>query len=258
MSEISLLAEYGKVAIQGILGISAMVSIILAWLNYRKSNQIKELEEERDYLKKSIHKVTSKVDPESDRKLLSQAPKGVQIMGINSLGSLHHCREEIIEFLNTQKGSLQIMLLDPSSDAFRERVFQENDRCMRLLSEWSASISILKDIQLHANGSIELRLRSAAPDRSLFIVDALDGVSDKTKMVINYYPKESNTRGYSGAQFMAEAVMERDRDSIFKNVDFFLNCWNDAIPISLEAAINLANQEECGREIERVNMQERR
>jgi hypothetical protein len=74
----------------------------------------------------------------------------------------------------------------------------------------------------------------------LFIVDALDGLDDRSKMLINYYPEEAGTRGYSGAQFLAEFVMERDRDSMFKNIEYFVRCWERATPTSLEAALALA------------------
>ena len=206
-----LIAEYGKLFVDVVLAIS---TITLGILNYKKNNKIRALEDEKEYLKREIHKVTSKVDPESDRKLLMQAERSVQIMGINSLGPLHHCREEIIEFLVDRKRILQILLLDPRSDIFTMREQREKDLSQRILSEWRASLSILKDIQVHAHGQIELKLRSDSPDRSLFIVDAVDGLTDRTKMLVNYYPEEPATRGYSGAQFLAEFVMERDRDSI--------------------------------------------
>lgn len=243
MSDTSNPTEYGKLIIDGILGI---FTIIFGWLTYSKSNKIKALEEEKEYLKKKIHKVTSKVDPESDRKLLVQANNSVQIMGINSLGPLHHCREEIIEFLSTRKGTLQVVLLDPGCDAFCERETLEKDHCMRLLTEWRASICILRDIHSQAGESplIELRLRTDRPDRSLFIIDAVGDMTDKTKMLINYYPNEVGTRGYSGGQFLAEFVMERDRDSIFKNIKFFQDCWDLSKPISLEKAIKLVSEVE--------------
>ena len=219
MSGENLIATYGKLFIDVALAIS---TITLGILNYKKNNKIRTLEDDKEYLKKEIHKVTSKVDPESDRKLLLQAERSVQIMGINSLGPLHHCREEMIEFLVGRKGILQILLLDPRSEIFVMREQREKDISQRLLSEWRASLSILKDIQMHTHGQIELKLRSDSPDRSLFIVDAVDSLNDRTKMLVNYYPEEPAKRGYSGAQFLAEYVMERDRDSIFKNNDYFL------------------------------------
>lgn len=237
MADKPSLIQYGRFIVEGILAFS---TITLGVLGYKQNNKVKRLDEEKEYLKKEIHKVSSKVDPESDRKLLMQASQSVQIMGINSLGPLHHCREEIIEFLADRKGALYIILLDPRSEAFAQRQRREKDLSERLQSEWRASVTILKDIWLHTDGKIELRIRTETPDRSLFIVDALDGLTDRSKMLINYYPGEEGTRGYSGAQFLSEFVMERDRDSMFKNVECFVRCWERAMPISLDAAVELA------------------
>lgn len=238
MTDEPSIIQYGRFIVEGILAIS---TITLGSLSYKQNNKVKGLEEEKEYLKKEIHKVSSKVDPESDRKLLVQANQSVQIMGINSLGPLHHCREEIIEFLTDRKGTLYIILLDPRSDAFVQRQRREGDISQRFLSEWRASVSILRDIWLHTDGLVELRIRTDTPDRSLFIVDALNGLTDRSKMLINYYPEEAGARGYSGAQFLAEFVMERDRDSLFKNVECFVRCWERAMPISLDAAVELTS-----------------
>lgn len=238
MPDESSIIQYGKFMLDGILAIS---TVTLGILGYRQSSRIKALDEEKEYLKKEIHKMSSRVDPESDRKLLVQARESVQIIGINSLGPLHHCREDIIEFLRARHGTLLAILLDPRCEAFAQRQRLEEDFSQRLLSEWRASVSILQDIWLHTHGRIELRFRSDAPDRSLFIVDALGGLTDRSKMLINYYPNEVGTRGYSGAQFMAEFVMERDRDSMFKNIAYFERVWQRAVPIALDLAIELAS-----------------
>jgi len=238
MADEPSLIQYGRFIVEGMLAIS---TITLGILGYWQNSKVKSLEEDKEYLKKEIHKISGKVDPESDRKLLVQAAVSVQIMGINSLGPLHHCREEIIEFLADRKGTLHIILLNPRSDTFVLRQKREEDFSQRLLSEWRASVSILKDICLHTDGVVELRLRTDTPDRSLFIVDALDGLGDRSKMLINYYPEEAGTRGYSGAQFLAKFVMERDRDSMFKNVEYFARCWERAMPVSLDAAIEFAS-----------------
>jgi len=240
----NLITEYGKLLVDVVL---AIATITFGISTYKKASKIRALEDEKEYLKRKIHKVSSKVDPESDRKLLMKAERSVQIMGINSLGPLHHCREEMIEFLVGRKGILQIVLLDPQSDIFAMREQREKDLSKRLLSEWRASLSILKDIQINTQGKIELKLRSDPPDRSLFIVDAIDDLTDRTKMLVNYYPEEPATRGYSGAQFLAEFLMERDRDSIFKNNDYFLLFWNKSQTVAVDAAIELGVQQELTR-----------
>lgn len=219
--------EFIELILAGVFGASTMV---LGFLTYRRNNQVKKLEEETEYLKKEIHRSTSKVDPESDRRLIEGAESSVQILGINSLAPLHHCREEIIEFLKDRNGAVQILLLDPRSSVFKEREKQEQDGSHRLFTEWKASLTILKDIQ-HQSGSdngIEIRLRSDPPDRSLLIVDASGEPGNHSKMLINYYPKEHGARGYEGGQFLSEFVLERDRDSFFKNKRDFEERWGRA------------------------------
>ncbi len=215
---------------------------LFAVLNYRRGNRIADLEQERELLRRKVHKISSKINPESDRNLLLRAEESLQIIGINSLGPLHHCREEIIDFLVKRDGYLQLILLDPASEAFADRERQEEDSCRRLLSEWQASLCILKDIRVHATERIELRLRTDWPDRSLFIVDSGKALTDRSKILINYYPEAPGMRGYSGAQFLAEFVMERDRDSVFKNREYFLQCWQRAGRIDIDAAIDLGRR----------------
>ncbi len=59
-------------------------------------------------------------------------------------------------------------------------------------------------------------------------------------MLINYYPREPGMRGYSGAQFLAEFVMERDKDSMFQNKDYFAAAWAKAAPTRIDTALDLA------------------
>ncbi len=231
----SLIIGYAELIIAASLAAS---TIVLGYLNYIRGSKLKKLEDENEHLKAEIHKESGKVNPESDRLLLNEAEKSVQIMGINALGPLHHCMEEIITCLS-QKIVMQVLLLDPSSVAFRERERKEGDSSNRLASEWMASITILKDIQGRSAQAIELRVRAEQPDRSLFIIDAIGGSSDRTEMLINYYPDQPGMRGYSGAQFLAKYVMERDRDSILKNIEFFKQSWKQAKPISIDEALDL-------------------
>jgi hypothetical protein len=82
-----------------IAGVTSLTTIIFGWLTYKRSNKIKKLEEEKDYLRKRIHRTTSKLNPETHRLLIKEAKRSVQIFGINALGPIYHCREEIIDFL---------------------------------------------------------------------------------------------------------------------------------------------------------------
>ncbi len=228
-----LLVNYGQLVIAGALAVS---TIVLGILNYNRNTRINALEAKVQYLKRRIHRVSSKVDPEADRKLVLEATKSIQILGINSLGPIHHCREEIIGFLRDKEGLLRVVLLNPTSDAFKHREQKEQDQAGRLRSEWLASVSILKDILRHSNGKIVLRLRSDPPDRALLIIDSEDSLSEQSRMLINYYPDEPGMRGYSGSQYLAEFTMERDRDSMFKNAEFYARVWANAQELNLHEA----------------------
>jgi len=217
-----------------ISALTAFSTVYLGVLTYRRSNEIRDLKEKNEHLKKAVHKITSKVDPESDRKLMLEAKSTIQIMGINSLGPIHHCREELIKFLDHHHASLDMILLDIRDDVFKRRENHEADTSSRLASEWKATISILKDISNKSNGTISIRLRKNEPSRSLLIIDSKDSLNEKSKMLINYYPDGQSMRGYEGVQFLSEFVMERDRDSIYKNIEYYNESWMESSSISLE------------------------
>lgn len=217
--------------------IASMASILagyLGFLAYRRSNKVRQLEEENEYLIKKINRETSKVNPESDRQLIEEAKKSIQIIDINALGPLHHAREELIGFLRNKGGIVQIILLDSESKEFSERELQEKDHARHIFTEWVATLSIIKDIELKSGGQVDLRLFTDRPDRYLLVVDALDDYSDYSKMLINYYPKEPGMRGYSGEQFLSNYLYERDRDSFLKNFKYINECLKKAKRVELD------------------------
>ncbi len=209
-------------------GILTIIGLIITYLTYKRGNIIKNLEDEVEHLKKVNLDTTSKVQPEQDRKLIEGASESIQILGINALGIVHHCREELIKFLKLKQGIVQIMLLDPSDNCFIQREKREKDDVGRIRSEWNASIKIIKEI-LHKSegrGKLELKLYCAPPTRSLLITDALKRNPFKGHMLINYYPEKLGTRGYEGGQFLCENALIRDKDSFEKNFNYFIDHWN--------------------------------
>lgn len=198
--------------------------------------KVRRLEDEIDYLKWDIHRETSGVNPESGRRLISEAQKLVRILDINALAPLHHSREALIDLLGRNGTLLQILLLDPDSGEFKRREQKERDFSVRLFTEWTATLAILKDIETKSKGKIELYLFAEAPDRYLLIVDALDeaDLDEHSRMLINYYPEERGARGYIGEQFMAEYLRVRDRDSIYKNLRHYNNSLDRAKRVGIE------------------------
>ena len=113
----SIIENAGDIA----TGVAALATVGFAAATFRSRNTIRKLKEDIDYLTRKVHRVTSTVDPESDRRLVEEAVHSVQILGINALGPLHHAREAMINFLRPRANVLSIILLDPESSAFRDR-----------------------------------------------------------------------------------------------------------------------------------------
>lgn len=134
---------------------------------------------------------------------------------------------------------MQVVLLDPESTEFKNRVLQEGNNARRILTEWTASLTILKDLENQTQGNIDLRLSSFYPDRSLLIVDSTTKLSEKSQMMINYYPEGKGKRGYEGEQFLAEYLEVRDRDSFDKNKQFMCDSLQNARKVELEEQLRL-------------------
>lgn len=215
--------------------LTAILTFAILFNEYRNRYKISILEDEIYNLNKQLHDTTSKVNPESDRKHIVEAKKSIQILGINALAPLHHCREELINFLRNKRGTLQILLVDISKEDFQKRVKKERDTVGRIKSEWKASIKIIQDISNNTkrNGKIELKLYDAVPDRSLIIIDALDQKKYRSKMLINYYSLKPGTRGYDSRQFLSQYSVLRDRDSFEKNLAHFSEIWRKSKLINI-------------------------
>ena len=231
-SDASLISDALKVA----AALFGFLSAYLAWLSATRKRLITRLEDEIAELKKSVQRYTSRVDPESDRKLIKTAKRSVQVLGVNSLRVLHHSREDLLSFLKRGR-RLQILLLDPRKPAFQRRARLEEDRVGRIIAEWNASVKILMGIEekLAGSGQIEVRLYDENPDRSLVIVDGIDRLTDDTSILINYYPEGPGIRGYEGVQFLAQQRIPRDRDSLEKNLQHFAALWARSEPIDVRA-----------------------
>jgi len=58
-----------------VAAVTSATTIFFVWLTYRRSNKIRKLQEEKEYLKKRIHRTSSKLNPETDRLLIMEAKK---------------------------------------------------------------------------------------------------------------------------------------------------------------------------------------
>lgn len=213
-----------------IVGVLAVVSGYMTYVSTDRANTIRKLEDEISYLNKVNLEISGKVSPENDRKLIGEARRSIQILGINCIAPLHHCREELIRFLKKTGGTLQVMLLDPSGKWFGKRVQFERDNVGRLKSEWLASIKLIREIRekSEGRGNVEVRLYNAEPRCSLLIIDALNADPKEGRMLVNIYPRKEGCRGYEGGQFMVRNALIRDWDCYEKRLSYYSDLWNTA------------------------------
>lgn len=174
-------------------------------------------------------------DFEKDSELIKNAKEKICILGINALGPLHRNRENFINFLKN-KGNLQILLLDPESDEFKNRVnFEEYHNgkiCHRLIAEYNASLAICKDIYNFSdgNGIFELKIHRNKPKMSLVIVDPDNSVTGLLNQ--NVYPEIPELRGLTGKQF--QISKKDDTDHFIGLNETFRKLWDSASKIDLK------------------------
>lgn len=162
--------------------------------------------------------------------------KKLCLMGINSLGPLHQNRESIIEILK-RKGIVQILFLNPKSEAFRKRVvFEEkhNEKiCGRLRAEYDASIAICRDIKNFSDnkGTFEVRVHSTYPTMSLVIIypDSME----YGQLNQNVYPDVAGLRGLIGRTLPLKKCEEKDLDLFTEFLKKYTDLWKPAKIVNL-------------------------
>ena len=71
--------------LKALTAIFGFAGAYFAWRSQMRKQLITRLEDEIAELKKSIQRYTSRVDPESDRKLIKTAKRSIEVLGINCL-----------------------------------------------------------------------------------------------------------------------------------------------------------------------------
>ncbi|MHC4662434.1 MAG: hypothetical protein ACYS8W_12160 [Planctomycetota bacterium] len=173
---------------------------------------------------------------EVDR-LLSNAEKEVQILGINSLGPLHQGRENLLKVLDNG-GTVNVCMLDMEKDHFKERENYEcshnNKTSKRLSTEWQAAFEILRDIELHKKkGDLNFKVYDETPEFSIVI-------ADNRELQYNPYPPKEDSkkksvvdkRGLSGEL----QIIENAKDPVkFQTAKYlFDSMWRNARRIELD------------------------
>jgi len=167
----------------------------------------------------------------------------VNIFGINALGLVHSHQGELMAILR-RRGSVDILLLDPETEAFRDQCDREENRngriANRLLKEMEAAEAILRDILnalLHEQDGglselsrrFRLRLHDQRPEMAMMSVE-----SEGARFVLyrDLLPRPKVTIGATQS-FLVEddgtaASVYRERLHQFTRV------WNGARPVPLE------------------------
>ena len=194
-------------------------------------------------------------DSLGDRTIIENASKSLLILGINGLGPLHQNRELIINLLKNG-GSVKVLLLDPRSDSFEERVSFEKcfDEQMtnRLMYEFLASVSLCKEIYecvAHINslakkghsddsyplckgspestnpkGDFVIKLYSSKPTMSLVIADY---ECDTGVLNNNFYPNIKGSRGMTVRSIQLKKSEESNRDYFNGLIEGYFHMFNN-------------------------------
>lgn len=186
-----------------------------------------------------------------DYVLLQRDATRVRILGINGLGVLHKYRKNLVGVLRREDALVEVLLLDPDSDAFLDRRNLEEASPTqstpesqfvsgRLHAEWKASRAVLRDIvnQLVNEHSIDITKLSARlkirkhqykPEFSFLFVDTND---DEHFLIYNEYTEKRPEPGTSGTSTL---VYPGDNRYVRAEERFgFLWDDNDTSEISLE------------------------
>lgn len=209
----------------GLMGIAAYVKTNLEARKDARNylNRILELEE-------TVRK-GQRIDPrvliEKEKDLIESAKDEIRILGINALGVFHESFENIIKFIR-RNGKIMVLLLDPQSDAFKQRENQEEGietkRSGRLRAEYETSVAFCKDIVRFGNNSeaLELRVFNEEPKVALLVADAS---SDEGLLHLNEYSTRT-VRGYAGEH--RYVVKNLNSETFYQLLQKYDDLWDNA------------------------------
>ena len=183
----------------GIMGLAAYLKT-----NFEGRQREKDLKNKIEELEGFI-KQGQMIDPrlliQKEKDLINSARDEILMLGINGLGVFHESFEDIISFIKDRGGKVRVLLLDPESEAFKQREEKEEgnggEKSGRLRAEYLTSIAFCKDIVRLSNSkdSLELRTYNEEPEVALLVADAK---SDTGILHVNEYKSTELIRGYAG------------------------------------------------------------
>lgn len=168
----------------------------------------------------------------------------VRILGINALGILHRHAADLTEILRGG-GILEVLLLDPESDEFRQcRDRQEKSKgkvSNRIAAEMEASIATLRDILnhlLHRHNvdaeDLAARFNIRFHDRRIAKSHLFVESPGQRALLFRKIPAVPPLRG-SAARSKLVTAKPRETDSIYlAHETYFAEIWNESKIVSLE------------------------
>lgn len=196
----------------GIMGLAAYIKTNLESKQREKDLQVKieKLEERSRQKEKELQYRIGElmkgqiIDPRllitREKDLINSSSEDIWILGINALGVFHESFEDIIRFIKNG-GKARVLLLNPESEAFKQREKREEgingEKSGRLRAEYATSIAFCKAIIRLSNKrkSLDLRVYNKEPKVALLVADP----KRNTGMLhVNEYPSPESARGYVG------------------------------------------------------------
>jgi len=166
----------------GIMGLAAYIKTNLESKQREKDLQVKieKLEERSRQKEKELQYRIGElmkgqiIDPRllitREKDLINSSSEDIWILGINALGVFHESFEDIISFIKNG-GKARVLLLNPESEAFKQREKREEgingEKSGRLRAEYATSIAFCKDIIRLSNKRKSLDLRVSLWNRQL-------------------------------------------------------------------------------------------
>lgn len=164
-----------------------------------------------------------RVDPERGaevtKNIIRGAEHSISILGINALRPVHEGIEPISNIISSD-GIVDVTMLDPFSQAFKDRELFEQTACGRLQLELNAAVAGLLDSYKRAGNKGNLRLFTHGK-KPLISVVASDVIWANGEMQLNLYSDEQGKRGLKGKTYQLSANgIQAEQNAFGLCVDF--------------------------------------
>lgn len=226
-------------------GIASLAAYVKTNLEARRdAREYKSRLEELETIIREGQRIDPSVLIKKQKKLIDSAEHEIWICGINALGVFHESFEGIINF-TASGGNVRVLLLNPESEAFKQREEGEEgtgkNKSARLRAEYMTSVAYCKDIvRLSGNrDSLQLRVYSDKPEWALLVRDT---EQDAGMMHINEFAT-AGVRGYSGVhRYIANKLQA---DTFREWLQRYEARWTTAKEVALQGDLNQEDDAQC-------------